>query len=228
MNIPAWKLFGWFSRPQLWATGDGQLHHNSIAAHASYLVQRLFAKHQITQMTQQHPPALPQHRFGTLWLLAFPKIKITFEREVISFQQWDSGNYYGAVEGDWENCVRSQGAYFEGDWGIIILCTMFLVSSSVNVSIFHSAWLDTFWNTSYVYLHNFLWGLKLVRVQWYYSWVNTSLLSAFPSCLIPSIDNLGKSTVLWKQYAHFHVNIFNEAEALNRELLTMHCNDRSN
>ena len=27
----------------------------------------------------------------------------------------------------WENCVRSQGAYFEGDWGIIVLCTIFLV-----------------------------------------------------------------------------------------------------
>ena len=32
------------------------------------------------------------------------------------------------ADGDWENCVRSQGAYFEGDWGIIVLSTMFLVS----------------------------------------------------------------------------------------------------
>ena len=37
----------------------------------------------------------------------------------------------------WENCVRSQSAYLEGDWGVIVLCTMFLVSSSMNVSIFH-------------------------------------------------------------------------------------------
>ena len=30
----------------------------------------------------------------------------------------------------WENCVRSQGTYFEGDFeGIIVLCTMFLVGS---------------------------------------------------------------------------------------------------
>ena len=28
----------------------------------------------------------------------------------------------------WENCVRSQDAFFEGDWGVIVLCTMFLVS----------------------------------------------------------------------------------------------------
>ena len=27
-----------------------------------------------------------------------------------------------------ENCVRSQGAYFEGDWDVIVLYTMFLVS----------------------------------------------------------------------------------------------------
>ena len=28
----------------------------------------------------------------------------------------------------WENCVRSQGAYIEGDWDIIVLCTIFLAS----------------------------------------------------------------------------------------------------
>ena len=38
--------------------------------------------------------------------------KITFKREEISECQWDSGKY-GAADGAWENCVRSQGAYFE-------------------------------------------------------------------------------------------------------------------
>ena len=28
----------------------------------------------------------------------------------------------------WENCVRSQGAYFEGNGGVIAVCTMLLVS----------------------------------------------------------------------------------------------------
>ena len=79
--------------------------------------------------TSNHPGDLAplQPIFGTLWLLAFPKTKITFEREEISDHRWDSGNYNGTDDGDWENCVRSQGAYFEGDWGVIILCTMFLV-----------------------------------------------------------------------------------------------------
>ena len=82
-------------------------------------------------------------RFGTLWILAFPKTKITFEREEISDHWWDSWKYNGAADG--ENCVRLQGAFFKGDWGIVVLCTMFLVSSSINVFVFHSTWLDTFW-----------------------------------------------------------------------------------
>ena len=60
-----------------------------------------------------------------------------------------------AADGDWENCVKSQGAYFEGDWGIIVLCTMFLVSSSVNVSIFHVTWLDTYWRDLVLYVLQF-------------------------------------------------------------------------
>ena len=80
--------------------------------------------------TSNHPDdsAPLQPRFGALWLLAFPKTKITFEREEISDHWWDSGKYDRAADGDWEKCVRSQGAYFEGDWGAIVLCTMFLVS----------------------------------------------------------------------------------------------------
>ena len=81
-------------------------------------------KYQITEVTQ--PPL--KSRFHALWLLAYPKTKITFKREEISDHQWDSGKYDKAADGDWENCVRPQGAYFEGDWNVIVLCTMFLVS----------------------------------------------------------------------------------------------------
>ena len=69
-----------------------------------------------------------QSRFGALWLLAFAKTKITFEREEISDHWWNSGKYYRAADGNWENCVRSQGACLEMDWDVIVLCTMFLVS----------------------------------------------------------------------------------------------------
>ena len=46
-------------------------------------------------------------------------------------------------------------AYFEGDWGVIVLCTVFLVSSSINVSVSHIIWLNTFW-TDLVYMSEFL------------------------------------------------------------------------
>ena len=80
--------------------------------------------------TSNHPgdSAPLQPGFGTLRLLAFPKTKIIFKREEISDHWWDSGNYDGAADGDWENCVRPQGAYIEGDWGVTVLCTMSLVS----------------------------------------------------------------------------------------------------
>ena len=80
--------------------------------------------------TSNHPgdSAPLQPRFDALWLLDFPKTNITFEREEISDNWCDSGKYDRAANGDVENCVRSQSAYFEGDWGVIVLCTMFLVS----------------------------------------------------------------------------------------------------
>ena len=68
-------------------------------------------EHPITQVT--HPTL--QNRFGALQLLAFPQTKSTLEREEISDLRWDSGKFDGGADGDWENCVRSQGAYFEGD-----------------------------------------------------------------------------------------------------------------
>ena len=85
--------------------------------------------------TSNHPrDSVLQPRFGALQLLAFPKTKITFEREEISDLWWGSRKLDGAADGNWEKCVRSQGVYSEGDWGLTVLCTMFLVSSSINVS----------------------------------------------------------------------------------------------
>ena len=70
-------------RPQLWATGDWQIHHDNVPAHASHLVQRFFGK-------TSNPPgdsAPLQPRFGALRILAFPQTKNTFEREAISDHQ---------------------------------------------------------------------------------------------------------------------------------------------
>ena len=54
LTIPPQKLCGWFRRPQLWATGDWQLHHDNAPTHASRFVKSFLAKHQITQVTQPH------------------------------------------------------------------------------------------------------------------------------------------------------------------------------
>ena len=101
------------------AASPWQHSHSCITSHTEF-----FGK------TSNHPgdsdPLEP--RFGDLWLLTFPKTGIIFEMQEILDPQWDSEKYDRAADGDWEKCVRSQGAYFEGDWGAIVLCTMFLVS----------------------------------------------------------------------------------------------------
>ena len=95
-----------------------------------------------------------QPKFGALWLLTFLKTKITFKREEISDHWWDSRKHSGAADGDWENCVRSQGAYLKGTEMSLscVQCLLYLVSSSINVSIFHMTWLDTFWADYEIYV----------------------------------------------------------------------------
>ena len=104
-------------------TKAGQLYPDNAPTCVSHLVQFF---HETSNHSSDSAPLQP--RFGVLQLLPFPKTKITFEREEISDCWWDSEKYYRAADANWENCVRSQGSYLEGDWGIIVLCTMFLVS----------------------------------------------------------------------------------------------------
>ena len=110
-----------------WLAASSQ-HLSCIMSHADF-----FGK------TSSHPgDSVPlQHRFGALQLLDFPKLKspLKGKRFLRFWKVW---------QGNWENWVRSQAAYFEGDWGLIVLYTMFPVSS-INVSIFYITWLDTFW-----------------------------------------------------------------------------------
>ena len=115
-----------------WLTASAQQHACSCIASLTGFCQNIES-----HKTSNHT------RSATLRLLGFPKTKITSEKEGISDGQWDSGKYNGAADGHRENYVRSQGAYIEEDQGIIVLCTMFLVSSPINVSIFHITWLDT-------------------------------------------------------------------------------------
>ena len=49
MNIPPWKVFRWFRRPQLWSTGDWQPYQDNMLTPVSYLMQRFFCE------TLNHP-----------------------------------------------------------------------------------------------------------------------------------------------------------------------------
>ena len=89
-----------------WLAASSQQHsHSCITSHVEFFWE-----------TSNDPgdSAPLEPRLGTLWLLAFPQTKIIFEREEISDHSWDSGKYDGAADGDWENYVRSQGAYLKG------------------------------------------------------------------------------------------------------------------
>ena len=130
--------------PQLWATGDWQLHHNNAPAHASHLMQSFLAKHQTTQVTQ--PPYIPELVPRDFWL--FPKLKSPLKGkryqtineiqenmmgQLMAISTKDIAESFEQWERHWENCVRSKGAFFEGDCGIIVLCTMFLASCIAHV-----------------------------------------------------------------------------------------------
>ena len=111
--------------------------------------------------TSNHPgdSAPVQTRFGALWLLAFLKTKITFEREKISDHWWDSEKPHETADGDSKKRFCSVLKSGKDTWGTVgglkvpgltgseaslsyVECS---VSSSTNVSIFRGTWLGTFW-----------------------------------------------------------------------------------
>ena len=80
--------------------------------------------------TSNHPgdsdPYSPDLVLCNFWL--FPKLKSPLKGKRFQAVNEIQENNDRAADGDWENSVRSQVAYLEGDWGIIVLCTMFLIS----------------------------------------------------------------------------------------------------
>ena len=100
-----------------WLAASSQQHSCScIISHAEFLV-----KHQITQVTQ------PLYSLDLAPCDYWISPKITYEREEISGHWWGSGKYNEAADCNWENCVKSQGDYFEEEWGFTVLYTIFFV-----------------------------------------------------------------------------------------------------
>ena len=108
--------------------------HSCIMSCAEFL-----AKHQITQAIQ--PLYSPDLAPCDFWL--FPKLKSPLKgkrfqtvdeiqenmtEQLMAIPTKDFVDCFEQWKGCRVNCVRSQGAYFERNWGIIVLCSVFLIS----------------------------------------------------------------------------------------------------
>ena len=93
LNIPPRKLFGWFRRPQL---------RPQLRVVGSFIMITCSLMYHILCRDFWQNIKSPgwQPTFGGLWLLFFPKTKITFSREKISDHQWDSRKYDRTVNDD--------------------------------------------------------------------------------------------------------------------------------
>ena len=143
LNTPLWKLFGWFRRLQLWATGDGQLHHDNVPAFESHLVQSFLAKHQITQVTQL--PYSPDLVPCCFWL--FPKLKSPLKGKRFPTVDEIQENYLGQLMVTGRTVWGPRAATWKGTEASLsyVQCFLYLVSSLINVLIFHSSLLGSFW-----------------------------------------------------------------------------------
>ena len=115
--------------------------------------------------TSNHPgdSVLLQPRFGYLWLLAFPQTKVTFESEEISAHWWDSGKIWWSSWWRLELCEVPR-SYFEGDWGITVLCTTFLefclfFNNCLYVSYYMAGYLL---DGLHEYVSNIAWGILIL------------------------------------------------------------------
>ena len=143
LNIPPQEPFPWVRRPQLWATGDWQLHHDNVPTYASRFTQSSLVKHQITQVTQ--PPYNPDLVPWKCWL--FPKLKsplkgkkVQANDEIQENKTWQLIATGRTVWGPTVPALKGTEASVS-----YVQCFLYLVSSSINVSIFHITWQDTFW-----------------------------------------------------------------------------------
>ena len=136
--IPPQKLSTWFRRPQLWATVHWQLYHDNMPDQASHLRQ-FFGK--TSNNLGDSAPLQPCD------FCLFPKLKSPLK-----------GKRFHTVDNIQENATGQLMETGRTLWGpkvptlkgtevslSYIQCFLYLVSSSINVSIFHIALLEAFW-----------------------------------------------------------------------------------
>ena len=112
--------------------------------------------------TSNHPgdSALLQPSFGTLWLLAFPKVKITLKRKrfqtVNKIQENMTGQLMVIGRTVWGPKVPTlKGIELSLSY---VQCFLYLVYSSIKVSILHITWVDTFWTNLLCSTNPEIWG----------------------------------------------------------------------
>ena len=159
-----WKL------PQLWATGDWQLHHDNVPSHISHLVQSFLAKHQIAQVTQA--PCSPvwcpvtsgfSQNSNHLWKGRDFKPSMKFRKiwwQLMAIPTKDYAECFNHGKDTGRTVWGPKECTLKGPEVSLscVQCFLYLVSSSINVSIFHSTWLDTF-GTGYTFLHTHIYSL---------------------------------------------------------------------
>ena len=102
----------------------------------------VLAKYQITQVTQ--PPSSPDlvSCNSQLFLKSKPPLKEKRFQTTNDIQKYTMGHLMATGRlGDPKVCTLKET---EASLSYV-QCFLYLISSSINVSIFHSTWLDTFW-----------------------------------------------------------------------------------
>ena len=125
------------------AAGDWQLHHDNAPTHISHLVQSFLVKHQITQVTQSHYSLhLVPCDFRVFSKLKSPLKGKRFQT-ICQIQENMTGQLMGIGRTVWGPKVTT----LKGTEVLLscVQCFLYLVSSSINVSIFRITWPDTFW-----------------------------------------------------------------------------------
>jgi transposase len=115
-----------WKRPQLWMNQSWVLHHDNAPAHSLFLVTNFLAKNKTTVVPQ--PPYSPD--LAPVDFFLFPKLKSTLKgRRFDTFDEIQKNltkdlfaipkeAYQKAFQNwqkRWEQCVASEGNYFEGD-----------------------------------------------------------------------------------------------------------------
>ena len=122
---------------------DWQLYRDYVPIHASRLVQNFLAKPQITQLT--HPSCSPDLEPCNFWL--FPKLKSPLKGKRFQTVDEIQENMAGQLMVIGSTVSGSKVPTLKGTKVSLsyVQYFLYLVFSVMNLCIFYSTWMDTFW-----------------------------------------------------------------------------------